>query len=247
MAIIKDGFFPTPYSMYMFLGTYLVLCLTYVAFGLNLSTEKLSKKLAKMVLKGLPVLFLIVFFVYSVSSVHVGPVQTLGRDIDDLPRVFFGLVFSFLGDCYLMFDSLFVHGLLAFACTQLIYVALFGGRMLLVIVPSYGEIMAAMAVSLVSVWVYCYIFPKLSRVLVVAAALYCILISLMLWCALVTLMQDAQLPKLQGAIGACLFYTSDLLLTLNRWGPAIPYGPNLVMATYYAAQVFIFLSVINAF
>lgn len=241
MAAIKDAFFSTPYSVYMLLGAYSVLCVIYMSCGMNLSS-----KLLKMVLKSSPVLFLILFFIYTVTSIHMGPVQAVG-EIENLERILFGLVFSFLGDCYLVFDGFFIHGLLSFACAQLVYVGLFGGRVLLFVMPSQSELMTAAAVGLVSLWVYCYVFPKLSRVLVVAAALYCLLISLMLWCALVTLLQNAQLATLQGAIGACLFYTSDLLLALNRWGLTIPCGPHLVIGTYYAAQVSIFLSVINKF
>lgn len=241
MAAIRDAFFPTPFSMYLFLGMYLVLCLIYMTCGINVSMKPL-----KMVLKSSPVLFLIVFFIYTVSSVQMGPVQTVG-DIDDLERLLFGLIFSFLGDCYLVFDSFFIHGLLSFACAQLIYVALFGGRVLLFIVPAQRELMTAAAVGFVSLWVYFYVLPKLSRVLVVAAALYCLLISLMLWCALVTLQQNAHLATLLGAIGACLFYTSDLILSLNRWGFTIPLEPHLVIGTYYAAQILIFLSVIYTF
>jgi hypothetical protein len=247
MGVIKNAFFPTPYSMYSLLGIYLALCIAYVLIGIHLlSSKTLLVKLAKMILKGSPIVLLMGYFLYSVNSIHMGPVQAAGER-DDLERIFFGLLFSFLGDCYLVFDSFFILGLLSFACSQFIYVVLFGGKILLFIMPSWTGFMAAVAVGLVSLWVYCYVYPKLSRVLVVAAALYCILISLMLWCALVMLMQDNRLATLQGAIGACLFYTSDLLLAVNRWGKDIPYGSYLVIATYYAAQVFIFLSVINRF
>ena len=241
MAAIKDAFFPTPYSVYILLGMYSVLCITYMTCGIHL-----SMKLGKMTLKSSPILFLILYFISAVTSVHMGPVQAVG-DIGNLQRIIFGLIFSFLGDCYLVFDSLFIHGLVSFACAQLVYVGLFGGRTLLFTMPSQSGLVAAAAVGLVSLWVYCYVYPKLSRVLVVAAALYCLLISLMLWCALVTVMQDTKLSTLLGAIGACLFYTSDLLLAIDRWGSTIPHGPYLVIATYYAAQVFIFMSVINKF
>lgn len=239
MAAIRDGFFPTPYSMYMFLGVYTMLCLTYMTCGINQSTKPL-----KLVLKSLPILFLVLYFIYTVTSLHMGPVQAISGT-ENLERLFFGLLFSFLGDCYLVFDSFFIHGLLSFTCAQLVYIALFGGRSLLFVLPAQSELVTAAAVGVVSLWVYFYIFPKLSRLLIVPAALYCLLISLMLWCALVTLQHDAQLAPLQGATGAGLFYISDLLLSLDRWGLTIPRGPYFIIGTYYAAQVFIFLSVIN--
>ncbi len=243
MAAIRDAFFSTPLSKFIVFGVYTLLCLIYMTCGINHST-----KLLKMVLKCSPILFLIAFFIYTVSSLHIGPVQAVG-EIGNLERVIFALIFSCLGDCYLVFDSFFIHGLLSFSCAHLIYISLFGGRMLVFIMPTlYSELITAAAVGLVSLLVYFYILARLGRVLVVPAAMYCVLISVMLWCALVTLQQDPQLSTLQGAIGAGLFYTSDLLLSLNRWGKGpIPYGNYLIIATYYAAQVFIFLSVINKF
>ena len=110
--------------------------------------------------------------------------------------------------------------------------------------PAPNELVIAAAVGIVSLTVYLYILPKLGRALVIPAALYCILLSLMLWCALVTLQHDTKLPTLQGAIGACLFYTSDLILSVNRWGTSIPGGAHLIIGTYYVAQLFIFLSVL---
>ena len=162
-------------------------------------------------------------------------------------RLFFGLAFSCLGDCYLVFDSFFIHGLLAFACAHLIYIYVFNGAVLLFAIPGQSELTTAVAIGLVSLLVYFYVLPKLGCVLVVPAAMYCVLISLMLWCALVTLQYDPRPSTLQGALGACLFYTSDLILTLNRWRLQIPFGPHVIMITYYAAQFLIFFSIINTF
>lgn len=199
-----------------------------------------------MILKSLPVLFLIGFFFYVVVSLPIGPVSPVGN-VHNLERLVFGLVFSCLGDCYLVFDSFFVHGLLSFACAQLIYISLFNGGQLLFSTPSQSEFTVAIAIGLVSLLIYLYILPKLGYVLVVPAAVYCVLISVMLWCAMVTMQQDGNSSTCQGALGACLFYTSDIILTVNRWRLQIPYGSYLVIGTYYAAQILIFLSVINSF
>lgn len=242
MGSIRNQFFPTPYSEYTVIGLYITLCLIYMAFGIHLST-----KILKMILKCSPILFLIIFFIYNVTSIHMGPLQGVG-EVSNLERILFGLIFSVLGDGYLVFDqSLFIHGLLAFSCAHIVYITLFGGTVLLFTVPTQSELVIAAAVGLVSILVYCYIFPKLGKMLIVPAAMYCILISIMLWCALVTRQHDPRLPTLQGAIGACLFYMSDILLSVNRWGTQIPCGDYLVMITYYAAQILIFLSVLNYF
>lgn len=241
MTAIRDAFFPTPYSEYMFLGVYIVLCFTYMIFGINFTTG-----LSKMLLKSSPVLFLISYFFYTILSNPAGPGESVDG-IDNLERLIFGLIFSCLGDCYLVFDSFFIHGLLSFACAQLIYISMFNGHLLLFIIPAQSELVTAAAVGLVSLLVFFSILPRLSYALVIPAAMYCLLISVMLWCAVVTMQQDTKLPTLQSAIGACLFYMSDLLLSLNRWRLQIPHGHYLIIATYYAAQILIFFSVINNF
>lgn len=241
MGVVRDAFFPTPNFEYMILGTYAVLCLTYMVIGMNFTSGFL-----RMLLKCFPILYLVGFFFYVVTSLPLGPVTPVGN-IGNLERIAFGLMFSCLGDAYLVFDSFFIHGLISFACAHLIYIGYFGGGILLFVIPSYPELVIAAAVGLISLLVYCYIFSELSYVLVVPAALYCLLISLMLWCAIVTMQQNVQLSTVHGALGACLFYMSDLLLSINRWKHQIPLGPHLVIGLYYSAQILIFLSVINTF
>lgn len=241
MAAIRDAFFPTSSSEFIVLGIYALLCLIYVIFGMNC-----TRKWLKMLLKCSPVLFLIAFFFYTVTSLNLGPMQTVG-DVKNLERIIFGLIFSCLGDCYLVFDSFFILGLLSFTFAQLIYISIFGGGMLLFEMPAESELITAAAVGLVSLLVYFSIFPKLNYVLVVAAALYCLLISIMLWCALVTMQHNTKLSTSQGAIGAGFFYVSDLVLSITRWRLQIPFGSYIIICTYYAAQIFIFLSVINDF
>lgn len=241
MAAIRDAFLPTPYSGFMLVSVYVLLCLLYIVFG-----KKLATGLPKMILKSLPILFLIAFFIKTVTSLPIGPVQGVG-DVEHLERLIFGLGFSCLGDCYLVFDSFFVHGLLSFACAQVVYIGLFNGGLLLFNIPTQSELLVAVAIGLVSVLVYLYILPKLSCVLVVPAAIYCMLLSCMLWCSIVSMQQNATLSTLQGAIGSCLFYSSDLVLSLDRWGMKSFYGPYVIIVTYYSAQILIFFSVINSF
>ena len=239
MAIIKDDFFPTPYHEYAVLGIYVALCSIYMVFGIHSSS-----KILKMLLKCAPVLFLITFFIHAASKVELDPMQGV-EDAANLERIIFGLIFSCVGDCYLVFDSLFILGILAFTATQLIYIGLFGGGILLFSMPNQNELIIAAAIALVSTLVFLSILPKLNCVLILPVAIYCSIISIMLWCAIVTMQQSIELSTSQGAVGACLFYTSDLLLGVNRWKLQIPCGSYLIMFTYYAAQILIFLSVIN--
>ena len=241
MGVIRDTFFPTPSFEYMILGAYVTLCFTYMTFAIH-STNKLLKA----ILKCAPVLFLLAFIFYTITRLQFGPMQGRG-DPQDLERIVFGLIFSVLGDFYLVFDSFFMFGIFSFMCTQLIYTALFGGHMLLFYMPANNELFVAAGVGLVSLLVFFYILPKLSRILVLPAALYCLVLSVMLWCAIVTQLQNPILSTLQSAVGAGLFYISDILLSVNRWRNSVPFGSYLIISTYYVAQILIFLSVLNKY
>ncbi len=236
MGIIRDTFFPTVNTEYIFFGVYFGLCLAYMTFGIQL-----NKKLVKATLKCAPVAFLVVFFFSTVLRMDFGP----ANDKVNLERVLFGLLFSLLGDFYLVFDSFFMLGILAFASAHILYARLFDGGNILFTAYYQNELVSAVAVALVTILIYLYILPKLSWVLVLPAAIYSFLISVMLWCAITTMLRDPRPATQQGALGACLFYTSDLILSVNRWRIKLPYGSHIVIGTYYCAQILIFLSVIN--
>lgn len=240
MGEVYASFFPTRQREYILIALYATLCLGYVLFGIH-STSKLLKA----ILKCAPLFLLLTFIIFVTSKLNFGPIQ--GKDDPAiLGHVIFGLVFSFLGDLYLVFDSLFLLGLLSFAASQLAYIKIFGGWTLLFSIQS-EDVITAVAIALVSAVVFFYILPKLSWVLVVPVALYCMLISAMLWSAFVNSRLESSLSTILGAIGACFFYTSDLLLAVNEFRMKIPYGPHLIIITYFIAQLFIPLHVIHRF
>ena len=243
MEEIYASFFPTHQRECEVIATYVVLCLMYVIFGL-----RSSSKLLQVILKCAPVFFLVTFIIFVTSKLDIDDSTQVKNNPVNFNSVIFGLICCLLGDFYLVFDRLFLFGILSFSAAQLTYIELFDGWTLLFsfqVVSS--EIITAVAILLVSALVFSTIFLKLSWGLVAPALLYCVLISIMLWCAMVALLHGPSLPTALGAVGASLFYTSDLLLAMNRWSVDIPYGPHLIMVTYYAAQMFIPLHVIKRF
>ena len=68
---------------------------------------------------------------------------------------------------------------------------------------------------------------------------------MMLWSALVQAQQNLNDLPILGTVEAVLFYTSDLLLTVNKWRKSVPFAPVLIMTTYYSAQLFITGSVLG--
>lgn len=216
---------------YFVTGVYIGLCLMHLFVGLHI-----KNKLIIIVLKCAPILFLIAMTFSAVAGNRFGP---LTSNRSELENMFWGLVFSCIGDFYLVFDNLFLLGVGSFAIAQAIYVFLFDGPSLLMHPFGQIEVTTAIAVGLVSALIYLYLLPKFSPVLAVALFVYCVLISTMLWSAIVRAQINPSAQRWSAAVGACLFYTSDMILGLKRWRLNIPCGDFLVMSTYFGAQMFI--------
>ena len=224
-----------------YMGVYVAFCLVYIFVGM-----KIQFKLIRGLLKCAPIILLIYTCVSILQRFGRGPVGhvELTRHFE---RLLFGLIFSCIGDFYLVFEGFFIHGIASFAIAQLIYVSLFHGHKLILLSPSYNELLVGIAVAVVSLSVYSYLLPKLNRILAISLGGYCILISLMLWSSLVQILHSHDGGTFMGVIGAAMFYTSDLLLGVNRWRIKILFGSELVIVTYYVAQLLIFWSQIVLF
>lgn len=224
-----------------YVSIYASLCLLYIAVG-----KRIPIKLVQGLLKCAPIIFLISTCVPILLRFGRGPVGHVELT-KQFERALFGLIFSCIGDFYLVFDSFFIHGIASFAIAQTIYIFLFHGHMLISLSPSYNELIVAIGIALISLFFYSYLFPKFSRILAISLAGYCILISLMLWSSFAQMLHSHNDSTVMGAIGAGMFYTSDLLLGVNRWRIKIPFGLELVMITYYTAQILIFWSQVTFF
>lgn len=219
---------------YFFPGVYIFLSLVYLLVGL-----RVKNKLIKVILKCAPVTFLVSLSVSFLTSNRFGPLDPN----PSLEHIIWALIFSLLGDFYLVFDSLFLLGVGSFTIAQTIYIYLFEGPVLLAHSFGQTEIITAIAIALVSAVLYLYFLPKLTRLFAIVLLVYCVLISTMLWSAVVRSQQNPNTSTMSAAVGACLFYTSDLILALKKWRLKIPYGDVLVMSTYFSAQMFIARSV----
>lgn len=219
-------------STLCYAGVYFTLCLVYIAVGI-----RSCNRVVRVLLKCSPIVLLIVTCAANLQKFGRGPVGHT-----DLTKrfecVLFGLIFSCIGDFYLIFDGLFIHGIASFAIAQMVYIYLFHGHML-ISQSTYYEGLITAGVAMVSISVYLYLLPKLSRILAVSLLGYCTLISIMLWSSLAQMLRCHNASTIVGAVGASMFYTSDLLLGVNRWRIKMPFGPELVMITYYIAQFLI--------
>lgn len=149
-----------------------------------------------------------------------------------------GLLFSLLGDIFLMLPSdRFIFGLASFLVAHLCYIAAFtfdGARrpMLLTALPLllYGLVMLRL------------LLPHLGK-LKMPVVVYMLVILLMVWQALNRCINLGGSGSLLAFLGATLFAASDSLLALNRFRRRFASAQLLILSTYFTAQWLIAVSV----
>lgn len=166
----------------------------------------------------------------------------LSRGVPDFNRyaamVTAALVFSLIGDVLLMLPAdRFILGLLSFLTAHVCYILAFTtGR-------GFGFTPALLAVfTAYSAAMYRFLWPSL-REMKLPVLGYLLVISVMTWQAWERHLAVGGLLSLAAASGALLFTLSDSILALRRFRRNFNSAPLLVMATYYAAQLLIALSV----
>ena len=146
------------------------------------------------------------------------------------------LVLCAAGDLFLLFDRTFDLGLVSFLLGHLAYVAGFAvalpiGRWpLMVVVPLVA------AGALISKWLW----PHLGRRRA-AVALYIVIISIMVWGG-ISVFTEGTLPWLS-AVGALLFYVSDLAVARQRFVHPEFINRALGLPLYYLGQTLLALTI----
>lgn len=153
-----------------------------------------------------------------------------------------GLVFSLLGDIFLLTNKkFFIAGLLSFLIAHIFYiVGLVYGKLS----PGWEMLIPIIIIVLISVTVYPRIVRGVRsrlehRHLLLPVVFYMITITIMLLMAMFTWFRAPWVypSTLLVSIGALLFTISDTLLATGRFLRPLPYGDFLVMFTYHLGQI----------
>ncbi|XP_055437301.1 lysoplasmalogenase TMEM86A isoform X2 [Bubalus kerabau] len=158
-------------------------------------------------------------------------------------RIFVGLVFSAIGDAFLIWQDqgYFVHGVLMFAVTHMLYASAFGMRPL--------GLRTGLLMVILSGLSYAFLYPNLTGAFTYLVGVYVAIIGFMGWRAMAGLQLVGaawRWTELAAGTGALLFIVSDLTIALDKFCFPVPYSRAFIMSTYYAAQMLIALSAVES-
>jgi len=165
-----------------------------------------------------------------------------------------GMGFSTVGDGCLVFRRAFMVGVISFAISLCFYINVLGLVESLMTISAMGVVCGlcifAFSTTIAVVFKrlldksYFVKIPARSRCILSTLMLfYFLILSTLLWSAVLLLLRQNSRNGICAAIGAVMFYTSDLLIAATAiFDLRLLQGRALVMLTYYAAQLFLALS-----
>jgi len=152
-----------------------------------------------------------------------------------------GLVFSFLGDVFLIWpNQYFLPGLAAFLLTHVAYLVAFTRECRFLV-----NFVLWLAYLLVIVAFCSFLYPTVPTGLKVPVLLYAILLATMAGQAMGNFLELRTASALRAAVGALLFLLSDLLLAFDRFHRPLLYATALILIPYYVGQYLIASSTAN--
>lgn len=171
-------------------------------------------------------------YIFKPATIVVLIAATLVLDVDIAdrrPYVVAALVFSMLGDVFLMLEDRFVPGLASFLIAHLAYIAGF----LMVDGPQTDAFVGALAGAVV---IGAVVAPRI--VVAVRAKTPALVGPVVAYMAAITVMAAAATASglWLAAVGAGLFYASDALIAWNRFVVPLAWAPVAIIVTYHLAQ-----------
>ena len=239
----------------LFLVSYSCLAVLYLFKGVGHANKDI-----KALLKCLPLLLLIIWFVYqwnyddSWKQQCTSPPQ---QDTTTFNLALFALIFSVAGDAFLVghFKMSFPFGVVAFALAQVLYSIILNSFFMTNITITSMSV-SAVIVMLIDISIVILVYSRLKTLLgridkyrklvIILILVYFALISVMLWSSLNLVIVFRNLPALFGLVGGTLFYVSDLFIAVSAiYNFYIFKRRILVMLTYYFSQFFMALCILS--
>ncbi|OXA58070.1 lysoplasmalogenase [Folsomia candida] len=156
--------------------------------------------------------------------------------------IFFGLLFSCLGDACLVWPEYFLHGVIAFGAAQILFIRAFGLAPLHRGLGTVFLFIVGVVLFLIRPGVMAQPLP-----LATAVSLYSPLLLGRVWLAGSIFVKEGCSGWINfwGFIAPLSFMVSDSVLSINKFYSTIPYHQEIVMVTYYAAQFAVALTILG--
>ncbi|MFJ7668673.1 lysoplasmalogenase [Lysinibacillus sp. NPDC097195] len=145
-----------------------------------------------------------------------------------------GLVFCMIGDYTLQW---FLIGLTSFLIGHIFYIFAFSSTNEQP-VPTWAKVLLLLYGVMMAIWIASTVFKSGETILTFAVLAYIAIILTMGWTAIRTRSAFA-------IVGAILFIASDSYLAVNKFVMPLPFSHEVIMLTYYSAQILIALSIVQ--
>lgn len=217
---------------YLFIPAYYFFAVIYLLFGVH------NSRFIKCILKCLPVIALM-FQMLAMLVQYMGSAES---KLVSTRQFLWGITFSALGDGCLVFKKVHVIGIISFGVSLCFYISM------LEFVASVsdigvGGVACGLGVLLLSLTIV-LVFRSQAKPLPVRSIytalifVYFLTLSTLLWSAAVLLLRQNNFAGICSAVGAAMFYVSDILIVASAiWDARLLQGRALVMMTYYTAQL----------
>ncbi|KAI3379587.1 hypothetical protein SNEBB_004017 [Seison nebaliae] len=218
--------------MILFLGT------IFLHFYLYPSDRRLNNT-KYLVFKCLPIVALIGLVLASVDATSTTKTNTTVDSILGTNSygnlVIIGLIFSCIGDALLVYDNALLCGAMSFSVAQISYALAFG----------VGAIYSWLVVGgFVTIFGICTLVLRQLRSIMVCLLYLTLLFHSCGRAFYQFIIEDLNWKASCATIGIVLFLSSDIILVSAAFGK-MKNSKNLIMGTYYAAQLAIALSTLN--
>ncbi len=202
-----------------------IIYIVIIIFIIFTIISKYKSRKAFLILKPFTTILIIMLAVLNLSESHI----ELGIGI------LAGLIFSLLGDVFLMFEKkYFLHGLVAFLITHIFYALAFitGSEFF------YGGLIPLL---LFSIFIYLIIRQGLGKYNI-PVIIYMLIASSMVWMAINRFLTYKDTSSIFILCGSILFILSDGMLAINKFRREVKFAEVFILGSYYAAQFFIAMS-----
>ena len=132
-----------------FAALYALMSIIFLYLDYHIESRKI-----KLFFKCFPLVMLFVAVAKKLIDASAPVSPAAPGSVSKLSKLFWGLLFSCIGDAYLVFPSYFILGVAAFAISQSIYISMFGGGIAFYQNSTNTEIVIGLAVVTVSALIY---------------------------------------------------------------------------------------------